>query len=165
MTPPMEPIIAACHTAGISGSAVIETRPPMAPLSAMERSIFFFRNVQRTTTVMTPVAAAMLGLTKMLEMAMESSIEPSASCEPPLKPNQPSHRIKTPSVASGKDEPRMVLIWPFGPYLPRLGPSARAPASAAQPPVACTSVDPAKSEKPYRASSQPPPHSHDAWIG
>ena len=39
-----------------------------------------------------------------------------------------------------------------------------APASAAKPPAACTSVEPAKSEKPA-SDSQPPPHCQDASIG
>ena len=113
--------------------------------------------------VTTPAQAAMLVLMKMVEMAMASGIVPSASCEPPLKPNQPSQRMNVPSVASGSDEPGNGCTLPPT-YLPMRGPSTRAPASAAQPPVECTSVEPAKSEKP-RASSQPAPHSQEAWIG
>ena len=45
---------------------------------------------------------------------------------------------------------------PPGPYLPRRGPRTRMPASAAQPPTLCTTVEPAKSQKPAVAS-QPPP--------
>lgn len=39
-----------------------------------------------------------------------------------------------------------------------------APISAAQPPVECTMVEPAKSEKPI-SLSQPPPHCQEPWIG
>ena len=48
------------------------------------------------------------------------------------------------------------VTFPPGPNLPRRGPSTRIPASAAQPPTLCTTVEPAKSQKPAVAS-QPPP--------
>src|ERR671918_3222334 len=100
----------------------------------------------------------------MLLIAIASAADPSASCEPPLKPNQPSHRMKVPSVASGRDEPSMGWTPPAGPYLPLRAPSRRAPASAAQPPTECTRVEPAKSEKPI-SLSQPPPHCQAPLIG
>ena len=40
-----------------------------------------------------------------------------------------------------------------------------APARAAQPPTECTTVEPAKSRKPYWLSRKPPPHFQEAWIG
>jgi hypothetical protein len=43
----------------------------------------------------------MLVLAKMRDTSVTSPIVPMASCEPPLKPNQPSHRMNVPSVASG----------------------------------------------------------------
>ena len=43
---------------------------------------------------------------------------------------------------------------------PILGPKTMAPASAAQPPMECTTVDPAKSIKP-KFSSHPPPFNKD----
>src|SRR5919106_4752416 len=100
----------------------------------------------------------------MLEIAPASAAVPSASCEPPLKPNQPSHRMKVPIVARGSDEPSIGLTSPFGPYLPLRAPNRSAPASAAQPPTECTRVDPAKSEKPI-SLSQPPPHCQEPVIG
>ena len=48
--------------------------------------------------------------------------------------------------------------------LPSLGPSNNAPANAAAPPVECTKVEPAKSEKPAEAN-QPPPHCQPITIG
>ena len=39
-----------------------------------------------------------------------------------------------------------------------------APVSAAQPPTECTTVEPAKSEKPI-SESQPPPQIQEPWIG
>src|SRR5690606_29971188 len=89
---------------------------------------------------------------------------PMASCEAPLKPNQPSQRMNVPSVASGMDEPGSGWTAPSGPYLPLRAPSTSAPASAAQPPTEWTMVEPAKSEKPM-ASSQPWPHFHDPVTG
>jgi hypothetical protein len=43
------------------------------------------------------------------------------SSEPPLKPNQPSQRMKVPSVASGRLAPGMALMEPSLPYLPLRG--------------------------------------------
>ncbi len=40
ITPPMAPMTMARPGVGVSGSAVIDTRPASAPLSAMVRSIF-----------------------------------------------------------------------------------------------------------------------------
>src|SRR3546814_9819809 len=57
-----------------------------------------------------------------MAMAAASSAEPSASCEAPLKPNQPSQRIKVPRVASGKLAPGIGWTLPLGPYLPLRGP-------------------------------------------
>ena len=48
--------------------------------------------------------------------------------------------------------------------LPSLGPIIIAPAKAAAPPVECTKVEPAKSEKPNSAN-QPPPHCQPITIG
>ena len=111
----------------------------------------------------TPPAAARLVFAKMREMSDTSELEPMASCEAPLKPNQPSHRMKVPRVASGMDEPGIGITRPSE-YLPRRAPRMMAPVSAAQPPTECTSVDPAKSEKPITLS-QPAPHCQEPAIG
>src|SRR5690554_5115208 len=97
-------------------------------------------------------------------MSEASALEPSASCEAPLKPNQPSQRIKVPSVARAMLEPGMGCTSPLGPYFSERAPSRIAPARAAQPPTEWTSVEPAKSEKPM-SDSQPPPHCQDPAIG
>src|SRR5690606_38468806 len=129
-------------------SAVIETRPARAPLSAMVTSTFLYMIWVRIIAAITPPQAARLVLAKIRLMSEASPFEPSASCDAPLKPNQPSHRMKVPSVASAIDEPGIGLILPSGPYLPLRAPMRMAPASAAQPPTEWTSVEPAKSEKP-----------------
>jgi hypothetical protein len=53
-----------------------------------------------------------------------------------------------PSVASARFEPGIGLTLPSLVYLPIRGPRMIAPASAAQPPTECTTVEPAKSRKP-----------------
>ena len=106
----------------------------------------------------------MLVLAKMRLTSVMSPTVPAASCEPPLKPNQPSHRMNVPSVASARLDPGIGTTRPSAAYLPRRGPSAMAPARAAKPPAACTSVEPAKSLKPSSARN-PPPHCQDASIG
>ena len=40
----------------------------------------------------------------MVETAIASSAVPIASCEPPLNPNQPSHKINIPIVTNGIDD-------------------------------------------------------------
>src|SRR3546814_17456492 len=96
-----------------------------------------------------------------MAMATASSAEPSASCEAPLKPTQPSQRMKVPSVASGRLAPGIGCTAPSGPYLPLRGPRISAPVKAAQPPTEWTMVEPAKSEKPASVSQPPPPVPED----
>ena len=96
-----------------------------------------------------------------------SSKVPAANCEPPLNPNQPNQSINTPKVANGIDDAAngaKGLSSPFAVNLPALGPSIIAPARAAAPPAACTSVEPAKSENPA-VDNQPPPHCQPIEIG
>ena len=112
----------------------------------------------------TPPAAANEVLTKISATAVASAPEPSASCDPPLKPNQPSHRMNTPNVVIGNEHPGKVLTEPSLPNLPSRAPNINAPANAAQPPTEWTKVEPAKSEKPI-SLNQPPPHCHEPAIG
>ena len=94
-----------------------------------------------------------------------ASIAPlSASCEPPLNPNQPSQRMKTPSVTAGTLEGDVTLTLPSARNLPFRAPTIMAPARAAQPPVECTIVDPAKSWNPIW-ESQPPPQVQEPITG
>ena len=53
---------------------------------------------------MTPAQAARLVLINIFEIDVASSNVPKASCYPPLKPNQPNHNTKVPSVARGIEE-------------------------------------------------------------
>ncbi|CRZ45353.1 Uncharacterised protein [Vibrio cholerae] len=52
-----------------------------------------------------PAAAAALVLRKILPTDVAFSKSDTINCEPPLKPNQPNHRINVPSVANGMLEP------------------------------------------------------------
>ena len=74
----------------------------------------------------------------ILETAIASSAVPIANCDPPLNPNQPSHRINTPIVTNGIEDAANGLTGVAPPdfeNLPILGPKMLAPANAAAPPV------------------------------
>ena len=86
---------------GVKGSAVMETRPANAPFRIMVRSGLRYSICVRIATIAPPAAAAFV-LAKT-EMSATSPIDPIANCEPPLKPNQPIHRINVPNVASGRN--------------------------------------------------------------
>ena len=96
--------------------------------------------------------------------AVASSNEPRVKWDPPLKPNQPSHKMNTPNVDSGIDELAKGTSFPSPSNRPKRGHKRMAPAKAAAPPVECTKVEPAKSEKPISAN-QPPPHCQPITIG
>ena len=113
---------------------------------------------------MTPAAAARLVFTRTMLIDTASAALANANCDPPLNPNQPNHKMKTPSVTSSMFEGGVGLTVPSRRNLPSLGPTTSMPASAAQPPVLCTMVEPAKSWNP-RSLSQPPPHVHAPTIG
>src|SRR5215210_3605658 len=70
--------------------------------------------------------------------------------EPGLNPNQPSHRISTPSPNSGMLCPGIARGAPSLPYLPRLGPRCSSTASAPVAPIRWTAVEPAAAEDPVR---------------
>ena len=83
---------------------------------------------------MQPQAAAMLVVVAMWAMLLKLPLE-TAIVEPGLKPNQPSHRMKTPKPAIGSECPGMALALPSLLNLPMRGPSIAAPIKASQPPV------------------------------
>ena len=89
-------------------------------------------------------------------MVTALAASPSLSTEPPLKPNHPNHSMNTPSVTTSTLEGGLARTVPSRRNLPSRGPATIMPASAAQPPVLCTIVEPAKSLNP-NSSSQPPP--------
>ena len=148
----------------MSGPAVIETSPAIAPLRLAKRSTRPKSGRETISAAMTPPAAARFVLTSTWLIATASAALPRASCDPPLKPNQPSQRMKTPSVTTRTLEGGVARTLPSRRNLPSRGPTTITPASAAQPPVPCTMVEPAKSWKPSSAS-QPPPHVQAPTIG
>ena len=87
----------------------------------------------------------------------------------PLKPYQPSQRIKTPRAPSGMLWPGNALTLMIFPSLsfvnfPIRGPSMAAPTRAQMPPTMWMQLDPAKSWKPI-CESQPPPQVQWASMG
>ena len=148
----------------MSGAAVIETSPAIAPFRPANRSTRPRIGREMARAAMTPAAAARFVLTSTMLIATASAALPSASWDPPLNPNQPNQRMKTPSVTTRMFEGGVALATPSRRNLPSLGPTTSIPASAAQPPVLCTIVDPAKSWNPS-PSSHPPPHVHAPTIG
>ena len=161
ITPPIRPMMMACPGSTKAHDAVIATRPASAPFMPMVRSGLPTTSHTVAVAAMAPAAAARLVL-----MATRAISEPSPTprVEPGLKPNQPNHSRNMPSEASGREWAAMTLGLPSGPNLPIRGPSARVPMKAAQPPTACTTVEPAKSAKP-RLASQPPPQIQWPTIG
>ena len=113
---------------------------------------------------MKPAAPPRFVLTSTLLIETASATLPSANTEPPLNPNQPNHRMKTPRVTVGMLDGGVARTVPSLRNLPRRGPTTRRPASAAQPPVPCTMVDPAKSWNPSWLS-QPPPQVQAPTMG
>ena len=136
----------------------------MAPFRPASRSTRPRIGRETAIAAMTPAAPARLVLTSTWLIASTSAALPMASWEPPLKPNQPNQRMKTPRVTTGMLDGGVLVTVPSFRNLLYRGPTISAPASAAQPPVPCTMVDPAKSWKPI-ASSQPPPHVQAPTIG
>ncbi len=131
--------------------AVMPTRPARAPFRLMPISGFLKITQEVSMPATQPAQAARLVLTKIMAISVLPAV-----VEPGLKPNQPSQRMNTPTAAMGRLWPGMALTSPFLPYLPNRGPMTMAPASDAQPPMECTTVEPAKSMKPM-PSSQPLP--------
>jgi hypothetical protein len=152
---------------GIKGSAVIATNPPIHPFNIWTTSVFPKFNLVTIAAAITPPAPAKNVLIKIVDTAIASSAVPIASCEPPLNPNQPNQRTNTPKVTNGIEDAANGFNGAGAPdlvNLPSLGPIIIAPANAAAPPVECTNVDQAKSEKPIEAN-QPPPHCQPITIG
>ena len=129
----------------MSGPAVIETRPESAPLRMASRSTRPNTGRDMNSAATAPADAARFVFTSTLLMATASATPARASCDPPLKPSHPNHRMRTPKVTNGTFEGGVGLMLPSGRNLPTLGPATMMPAIAAQPPVECTMVEPAKS--------------------
>ena len=92
------------------------------------------------------VQVATAGATVVVRKMLESSETLVAAA--PLKPYQPSQRMKTPSAPRGMEWPGMALTLTTLPflsrtYLPMRGPRMIAPISAAMPPTMWMAQEPA----------------------
>ena len=83
--------------------AVMATRPAKIPFMVIEKSGLPKRFQEMSMAVMPPTAAAKLVVKKMWLTKPGSATMPIV--EPGLKPNQPNHKINTPSAAK-------VMLWP-----------------------------------------------------
>ena len=145
-------MISAALTVTKAHGAVIATSPARQPLTDMPRSGFPSHSQLSAVAERSAMNAAVFVVMKTCAIAFGSE----AIVDPGLNPNQPSHSTKQPMTPDVMLCAGIGCASPFGPNLPRRGPSTRTPASAAQPPTLCTTVEPAKSHMPAVAS-QPPP--------
>ena len=163
-SPPIAPMTTDHPIVVMSGAAVMATNPPSAPLSVPRRSTRPNTIRDSANAVMTPAPAARLVLVNTMLIVTALAASPKARTEPPLKPNQPSQRMKMPRVTSGTFDGGVDLTVPSSRNLPVRAPTINMPANAAQPPVECTIVDPAKSWNPI-CDNQPPPQVHAPTMG
>ncbi len=140
-TAAIEPITAAAHGATNAHGAVIATRPANIPLIIIPGFGLPVRRVIQNIEATAPNAPEIA----VFVATVANCTSVAESVDAALKPNQPNRRIKVPSIAIGKWCPGIGRDFPSLEYLPMRGPSTIAPASAATPPVMCTTPDPAKS--------------------
>src|SRR5690625_2651811 len=133
--PPTAPIMVATNGVGVSGPAVIATRPATAPFRIIVKSAFPNNNLETASAASTPPAAAAFVFIKTTATRFASETVAVANTEPPLNPNQPNHRMKVPRVAKGRLAPGIGRTSPLGPYLPLRAPSRITPANAAAAPA------------------------------
>src|SRR5437867_4591904 len=92
--------------------------------------------------------------------------------EPGLNPNHPNARMKQPVRTRTMSCPMRALDLPSRVYFPMRGPTIMDSANALNPPTACTTPEPAKSQYPLpkpklapRLDSQPPPQAQFPYSG
>lgn len=124
----------------VAQPAVMPTSPASAPLLDMATSGL---PVLSQTTA--PAVSVLAAAATIVLRATTITTPSAASSEPALNPNHPNQRMNTPRTAIGMEWPGIGRGAPSGPYFPSRGPRNIAPMSAAQPPVECTTVEPAKS--------------------
>ena len=142
--------------------AVMPTSPASTPLAVMATSRWPVRSHTTAPAVTAPAAAA-----SMVVTATRITTASAASSEPALNPNQPNHSTSTPTTTNATLCPGIVRGLPSRPYLPMRGPRKIAPIIAAQPPVLCTMVEPAKSPNlasPMARSAMTPSPLQNAWT-
>src|ERR1700685_4676799 len=148
--------------------AVIATSPASIPLQAMVMSGLPNTKYQISIAAAEPATAARLVFTATT--AMRRSVAPSV--EPGLNPIHPKSKMNVPLTTKTIFEAGNARGFPSAPYLPSLGPKIIASAIAQNPPIECTTDDPAKSTYPCpkcmlepSCESHPPPHAQQPEIG
>ena len=141
MAAAMLPMSAAAQGCTKAHGAVMATRPASMPLAIMPGSGLPLRIHTQNMAMVAPKAAAIA----VLAATTVNLRSVAAKVDAALKPNQPNKRMNVPSIAIGMWWPARVRGFPSGPYFPMRGPSTRAPASPATPPIMCTTPEPAKS--------------------
>ena len=125
--------------------AVIETNPAIGPVIINIGSGFFITIIPMILEEISPADAAINVLININGVLISI-----AKLAPPLKPNQPNHKINAPNAAIGVLLPWKVLPPSASPFLnlPVLGPTISKIDSATHPPTEWTTEAPAKSIKP-----------------
>ena len=152
------PIRTALEGLTIFADAVTPTSPASEPFIIIGTSTCLFIHCDITNAIRPPNA---LDMNVFTIIPGTSGVRPSVL--PPLNPIHPNQRMKTPSATNGRSCP-----WIFTAPLPNLrrrGPIIIIAASAIQPPIECTTVDPAKSRKPNFPSHPPLPQTQCPKIG
>ena len=101
----------------------------------MVKSAFLNNILAKTKAEIAPAAAAALVFKNTIATELALLISASFNTEPPLKPNQPIHKINVPKVAIGKLAPGIAFTLPSLPYFPLRAPSNITPANAADAPA------------------------------
>src|SRR5262245_39815830 len=149
-TPPqtIAPAIAPMITADVgltnAQGAVIATKPANMPLQAIVISGFLNSNYQTSSADAEPATAASLVFTATTEILR--SVAPSV--DPGLKPIHPNSRMNVPVTTNARLWAGKATGLPSAVYFPKRGPRITASAMAQKPPMACTTVEPAKSTYP-----------------
>ena len=133
--PQIVPMMTAPSGETISQPAVIPTKPARIPFRVKDKDGLLNFNQLTTSAKKPPAQAARFVVRKTCEIAIASSVEAAANCEPGLNPNQPNHKMNTPNAAMVRLCPGIALDLPSLPYLPMRGPRMAAPTSAIQPPT------------------------------
>ena len=109
--------------------AVIATNPASGPNITQQGSGFLKKANEIPRPVNKPNAAA-----RNVLISIKGTVSSIAPLLPPLKPNQPNHKIKVPKTANGKLDPVNFPLF-ASEYLPILGPKINTAAKAIHPPT------------------------------
>ena len=128
-TPATAPIIIAFAGETKAQDAVIPTNPAIGPVIINIGSGFLKTIIPIMLDEISPADAAMNVFIKI-----SGILKSIAKLAPPLKPNQPNHKINVPKTANGKLEPVNFPLF-ASEYLPILGPKINTAAKAIHPPT------------------------------